>query len=227
MTLEFNAFGRIRKLLEGVDASSVGDEEQIAMTPQLELLVAQGSTPFREIVRVGRAFWTGTTATAIAAVVAIPTTAHMFSLYNNYPDGGRSLVIDWVAASGVVKTAVAGQAQLIVNLGQVREAIPTASALTIKKANGYGGGTADTLAISVVAGSLPASTGVAGNWCPLGPAIGFPGTGATPGLGLWSAVDGRFIVPPGRYFAMHVLADVIGSTFQSFIGWHEAQLNLG
>jgi hypothetical protein len=68
---------------------------------------------------------------------------------------------------------------------------------------------------------------LAGNWIPLGPSVGFPGAGATPGDGLWAPVDGRFIVPPGRYFAMHVLADVVGSTFQGFIGWHEVQLTLG
>jgi len=219
--------GRVRKLLEGIDASSVSDSEQLTLTQQLELLVAAGAAPYREITRMGRAFYTGTTA-AIAAVVAIPTTGVLFALYNNDVDGGRSLVIDWVAASGVAKTAAAGQAQLLVLPGQVREAAPTDAALAIKKANGLGSGTNDSKVRTILnATALPATTGIAGNWIPLGPAVGAPGAAATPGDGLWAAVDGRFIVPPGRYFAMHVLADVVGSTFQGFIGWHEAQLSLG
>lgn len=220
--------GRIRKVLEGVDAEGVGiDDEQVTLTAQLEQLVAPGAAPYSEITRMGRAFSIGTT-TAVAAVVAIPTTAVLLALYNNAADGGRSLVIDWVAASGVAKTAAAGQAQLLGLVGQVREAAPTNSALVAKKLNGYSSSGLDTSALSIVGGTaLPGTTGVAANWIPLGPSIGFPGAAATPGHGLWQPIDGRIIIAPGRYFAMHVLADVVGSTFQGFIGWHEKQLILG
>lgn len=226
--MEVKVLGRIRKVLEGFDAESVGvSDEQVTLTQQLEQLVALGAAPYSEIVRIGRAFYTGTT-TAVAAVVAIPTTAVLLALYNNDVDGGRSIVIDWVGASGVAKTAAAGQAQLLVLPGQLRETAPTDQALAIKKANGLGSGTNDTKARTIIGGTaLPAASGIAGNWIPLGPAAGAPGAGATPGDGLWAAVDGRFIVPPGRYFAMHVLADVVGSTFQGFVGWHEKQLTLG
>jgi len=229
MSIEVKIMGRIRKLLEGLDAESDGDEEKnIALTPQLEQLMAPGAAPYREIVRMGRAFYTGTT-TAVAAVVAIPTTAVLMALFNNDVDGGRSFVIDWIAASGVAKTAAAGQAQLLVNLGQVREAAPSDSGLIIKKANGMGAGAGlDTKARTIIGGTaLPGTTGVAGQWIPVCPAVGFPGAAATPGHGLWTAADGRWIVPPGRYFAMHVLADVVGSTFQGFIGWHELTTKLG
>lgn len=225
--MDSKLFARIRKLLEGVDAEVPGgDPREVTLTPQLELLVAQGAAPWSELTRIGRAFWTGTT-TAVAAVVAIPTTGHMVSLYNNDVDGGRSLVIDWVAASGVAKTAAAGQAQLLANVGQVRETAPVDAALTIKKMNGTGAGTNDSKVRTILTGTaLPGTTGLAANWFPLGPAVGFPGAAATPGHGLWAPVDGRIIVPPGRYFAMHVLADVVGSTFQGFVGWHELQTTL-
>jgi hypothetical protein len=227
-TFDVRILGRIRKLLEGIDAESVGaDQEQVAMTQQLEQLVANGAAPYREIVKMGRAFFTSNTA-GISAVVAIPTTAVMLAVYNNAPDGGRSLVIDWVAASGTAKTAAAGQAQLLCCVGQLREAAPTDAALAIKKANGYGQAGPDTICRTIIAGTaLPATTGVAANWIPMGPSIGFPGAAATPGHGLWAAVDGRIITPPGRYFAMHALADVVGSTFIGSIGWHEVQLTLG
>lgn len=226
--MEVLIFGRIRKLLEGLESNAPGDDhQQLAMTPTLEMLVAQGAAPYREMVRMGRAFATQNT-TAVAAVVAVPTTAVHVALYNNAPDGGRSLVIDWVAAQNVVSTAVVCQAQLLVNIGQLREAAPTDAALAIKKMNGYGGGQVDTVARTIVGGTaLPATTGIVANWFPFGQSATKPSAVATPGYGLYQAVDGRFIIPPGRYFALSVLANVVGETFISQIGWHEVQINLG
>ena len=227
MAQDVSLFARIRKVLEGVDAESPGNSgEELTLTPQLELLIAQGCTPYSEIVRVGRAFHVNTT-TAVAAVVAIPTTAVMFALYNNEPDGGRTYFIDWVAAQNVVSTAVICQAQLLGLVGQLREATPTDGALIIKKANGLGSGN-DTRARTILtATALPATTGLQTNWIPIGPSVTKPSAAATPGYGLWQEVNGRFMVPPGRYFAMHVIANVVGETFQGFIGWHEKQTVLG
>jgi hypothetical protein len=152
----------------------------------------------------------------------------MFAIYNNEPDGGRSLIIDWVAAQNVVSTAAAGQANCLGLLGQVREAAPTDAALVIKRCNGMGGGANDTRVRTILtATALPATTGLQTNWFPIGPSVGKPGVAATPGYGIWGAIQGGFIVPPGRYFAMHVIANVVGETFQGFIGWHEKQLELG
>lgn len=216
---------RIRKAAEALAAEPGGQEDkQPTLTEQLETLAAQGAAPYQEIVRAGRAFWSGTTA-AVAAVVAAPSTAHMFSIYNTEDDGGRSLVIDWVAALNVVSTAVASQAQMILNVGQVREAAPTNSAMTIK--NMAGSGRVDSVARTLLTGTaLPATTGIAANWFPWGQNGVKPGAAATPGYGMWAPVQGSCIVRPGRYFAMHVLANVVGETFVVFVGWHEKQLTL-
>jgi hypothetical protein len=224
MNTNVTLFGRIRKLLEAVDAEPIGGADAEFVTDQqLNLMVAQGAMPYATINQAGRSFWTGTTA-ALAAVVAIPTTGNMLTIYNNNPDGGRSLIVDWVAASGVAKTAAAGQAQLLALIGQLRDTAPATAGFSIKKRNGYGG-TLDTGVIPATA-ALSAQTGVAANWFPLGPAVGFPGAAATPGHGLYARLDGDIIVPPGRVFAMHVLADVVGSTFLGFIGWHEKMIAL-
>lgn len=226
--MNINIAGRIRKLLEGIDAEVAGgDPRDIVLTQQLELLIAAGAAPYQETVRMGRAFWTGT-ATAIAGVVAIPTTAVLFALYNNAEDGGRSLIIDWMAAINAASTAVATQAQMLALVGQVREAAPADAALTIKKLNGMGAGTADSKVRTILnATALPATTGVAANWFPVGQNGVKTGVAATPGYGMYQQLDGRIVVPPGRYFAMHVLSSVIGETFQGFVGWHEKQINLG
>lgn len=224
---EIEVLGRIRKPLEGIDVDGVGLSKQITLTQQLEQLIAAGAAPYQEINRMGRSFYVNTVV-AIGAVVAIPTTAHMLAIYNNYPDNGRCLIIDSVAAINVVSTAVAAQAGIICNIGQVDESAPTDAGLTIKKLNGMGAGTNDTGIRTILnATALPVTTGLAANWFPIGMNAGKPGVAGTPGYQIWAPVDGRIIVPPGRYFAMHVLANVVGETFLAYINYHEKQLTLG
>ena len=224
--MQTQIIGRVRKLLEGIDGSAVSENEQITLTPQLELIVAQGPSTYQETVRMGRAFVVINT-TAVAAVVAPPTTAVNMAIYNNAPDGGRSLVIDSVGAINIVSTAIASQAQMLICTGQLRETAPTDAALAIKKRNGLGGGTADSVVRTIIGGTaLPATTGIVANWMPVGPSVTKTGVGATPGYGPWVALDGRYIVPPGRYFATQVMAPAIGETFITVISWHELQLNL-
>jgi hypothetical protein len=45
--VDVKIIGRIRKALEGIDTASPGDDEQIALTGQLEQLVALGASPVR------------------------------------------------------------------------------------------------------------------------------------------------------------------------------------
>lgn len=226
--MRIQLLARIRKVLEGIDAEVPGgDPREVVLTQQLELLIAAGATNYQEIVKTGRAFWSGTTA-AIAAVVAIPTTGHMYAIFNNEPDGGRSIIIDWVAAQNVVSTAVASQAQMLGLVGQVREATPTDAGTGVKKMNGLGGGAVDLNARFILnATALPAATGIAANWFPIGPNGVKVGVAATPGYGMYQQLDGRIIIAPGRYFAMHVLANVVGETFVSFMGFHTKQITLG
>jgi|SRR5215510_2267232 len=226
--MDFKLLSRIRKLTEGFDAEVPGgDPRDVTLSQQLELLIAQGAAQYSEVVRPGRAFWSGTTA-AIAAVVAVPTTAVMYAVFNNEPDGGRSIIVDWVAAQNVVSTAVAAQAQILGLVGQVREAAPTDAGTGVKKMNGLGGGAVDLNARFILnATALPATTGVAANWFPIGQNGVKAGAAATPGYGMYQRVDGGIIVAPGRYFALHVLANVVGETFVVFMGFHTKQLLLG
>jgi hypothetical protein len=225
--MEVKLIARLRKLLEGIDAGSPGDDEQATLSGQLEHMVAFGASPYEEIVRLGRAFYVNTTA-AVAAAVAIPTVTGGLSLYNNEPDGGRSYFIDWVAASNVASAATAAQAQMLAMVGQLRETAPADSGLTNKKMNGMGGGSSDSKSRTILTGTaLPATTGLATNWFPIGPSQIKNSAVATPGYGLWVPVDGRLVISPGRYFSTHVLANVVGETFQLFIGWHERQVVLG
>lgn len=225
--MNVNLVARIRKLLESIDAESAGAERKdLTMTQQLELLIAQGGD-LEHLVANGRAFWTGTTA-ALAAVVAIPTTGNMLSLYNTDADGGRSLLIDWVGAINVVSTAVVCQAQLLGLVGQIREADTSVAdaALTLKKLNGMSNkGKVDAPVITGTA-ALPAGTGIAANWFPVGPSVSKPSAVGTPGYGLYQETRGKLIIPPGRFWAQHVQANVVGETFVGFVGFRVKQLSL-
>lgn len=218
---------RVRQVAQAFDQRSPGDEEMLGLSEQGALLVAIDTTPYEEIVRIGRA-WEVHTVTAIAAVVARPTTAVMLAIFNNEPDDGRPIIIDRAWALNEVSTAVASQATLLGCLGQVREAAPTDAGLTINALNGMG--RRDTLARTILnATALPAGTGIAANWRVLPGQTGGtkPGAAATPGYFVNADVNGRIVVAPGRYFGIHVMANVTGETFTCGIECHEKNVKLG
>lgn len=222
--MECKIWGMVRGLM--LDNLPPGrEDQQVHLTEQAEMLVAQGTAPYSEIVRQGRAFYVNTT-TAVASVVALPTTAVTLALYNNEPDGGRSYIIDQVWALYTVNSAAVVHNGIITNLSQTRCALPANSALLPKKCNGMGPAY-DTKAITIVGGTaLDAITGLAINWFPLGQSVNAAIT-SLPGFQQVVNVDGRYIVPPGRYFAVHTLGSVVSTSAQMGIVWHEKVITLG
>lgn len=231
MPTSVGVFGRVRQLLQGIDQASAGDEEQIALNEQLEQLVALGSSPYGEIVKIGRAFETHTV-TAVASAQALPTTTAMLSIWNGEADGGRSLIIDRAWGLRIASTtAIASQASLLGCLGQTRVAtLGAVSGLPKNALNGFG--SSDTKAVSyLTAVALDAVTGVTNNWRVLpgqtGGAKISAGAATVGGDFVNADVNGRIIVPPGRVFAVHVMAPLAAETFIAGIEWHEKQIRLG
>lgn len=224
MSTQVDPFYKIRKALEATDFAQLGADERPRLNEQLELLVAQGASSGEANTIAGRAYSTRTT-TAVAAVVAIPTTAVMLAFYNTEPDDGESAIFDDFFAQNVVSTAVASQAQILVCIGQIRETAPTNALPTIIKRNGLGGGSGGSiLSGQLTATALPGGTGVAANWIPWGPSAVKPGAATTPGYGIWAPVDGKIILPPGRFLGLHVIANVVGETFVIGANWHEKMI---
>ena len=222
MSNETKALGKIKGITSDLIAQSEDEVVQLTMTGQAEVIWVQGATLYQEDVRNGRTFWTNNSA-AVAAVIAMPTTAHNVAIENNEPDGGRSLIIQRVSAHSAVAGGVLYQACIIAALGQTREAILAASALTYKPCNGGGG--KDTR-VRVIAGGTALTGLAATNWFCLSDSVNT----VTASVGGWAIdvnVDGRFIVPPGRFFAVHVLASAVGLTPMCQIYWTEKQLLLG
>jgi hypothetical protein len=226
MTLQAKVFGKIRGIFLDLLPSN-REDEQLHLSGQAELLIAFGAAPYQEIVRQGRAFMVNTT-TAVATVVAVPSTAYGFGIWNGEADGGRSYVIDAVAALFTVNGGAAlVQDGIIGCLGLVREANPTNTQLTPKQMNGMGN--ADTKVRTIVAadnpyaggaGTVLVTTGIAGNWFPIGNSVN-SAVNALPGYQIVANVDGRIIVPPGRLFLLHTLGSVNTSSAQLYIWWHE------
>lgn len=225
MANESMIFGKVRGIVTDLLFPAAREDEQVQLSGQGEQEFALAAAPYQEDVRQGRSFAVNTT-TAVASVTALPTTAVGIALYNNEPDGGRSYVITRVAAQYTANTAVAQvHVGIIGCLGLVREAIPTTSAAIIKQLNGMG--KLDTRARTIVGGTtLPATTGIAANWFPLGSSIS-TAVITLPGMNQTIDVDGRIIVPPGRYFAIHTLGSVVTTSAQLHIHWTEKQLLLG
>ena len=215
--------GKVRGLQQDTLFPTNREDQQIQLSGQETLIGAYGASDYQEDVRNGRSFWVNNT-TAVAAVIAIPTTAVNIAIFNNEPDGGRSYVITMVTAQSLAGGAVIYHGGMIGLLGQVRETAPTA-AMTIKCANGSG--KLDTRCRPIVAATtLPATTGLAALWFPLGNSVN-SSVVSLGGMGLRCNVDGRYIVPPGRYFAVHVLASAVGTTWMMNIFWTEKQLLMG
>ena len=222
MPNEAMILGKIRGTNQDELLASNADEEQVRLSGQGEQLYAMGASVYQENTRLGRTFWTNNT-TPVAAVIAMPTTAVNLAIYNNEPDGGRSYVIQRVSAVAGAAGAVLYQAYIIGCLGQTREAIAAMAAMTLKQANG--GGKNDSRARVIIGGT--AITGVAAtNWfCLSNSQVTL--TASVIGWQIDAPINGRFIVSPGRYFAVHVLGSAVGLTATMNIYWTEKMLLLG
>ena len=213
--------------VRGIDIDRIyptDDFQQICLSGQGDQLHAMSAAPYAEISRLGRTYWTNTT-TAVATVVAMPTTAQIISIFNNEPDGGRSYIINQVWAMFVASTGSIAHASLVACLGQVREATPAQAAIVMKNVDGFQ--KFDTqVRVIIAATALPSTTGFAGNWFPVTDAINACVT-SLPGFQKVFNIDGRYIVPPGRYFALHAVSNVTNVTAQVGISWTEKLLQLG
>ena len=218
MAFDLKILGKVRGIFMDILPTN-REDEQVQLTGQGDLLVARGAAPYQEIVRQGKAFWVNTLVDN-PGVTAIPTTAVLLALYNNENDGGRSLIIDQVWAMCTTDAQAAlKHAGIICCLGTVRETVPADQALAIKQCNGMGN--TDTRVRTIIAGTaLPSGTGIAANWFPVGSSIN-SAVASLPGYQIMANVDGRYIVPPGRYFAINVLASLNNIEWQTGIVWHE------
>ena len=194
-----------------------GSDEQFNLTREGALLVAQYASPYEYYTRLGRRFGVSSaTATAVAPVTAIPTTAAAWVLYN--PNGNdRDLIIDAIFCWSVSGTLGLGMSLICaVTLGD-QTTPPTDVSNSIKTA--LDGGVFNSKAIfgtgHTITGGTPA-------WATVAARDQVSAVSVGSGLRTGGDFPGTRVIKPGRELAASVLAPV-GTTALFGVGmeWHE------
>lgn len=182
-----------------------------------EQLVAFGLPPYTEMVRKGNAWGTMSTS-AVAALVVRPSTTAAFEIFNGYPTGAKSLIIDRMFFFNLVSAQVLQGFSCWACVTSAKAAVSSGS-FTVRGNSGktYGG------PVIAAAGTTIVDSG----WFPwaIGSTKGIEAT-VTPNGGAVVNVEGRLIVPPQCSLCLHVVAQTTASTFTQGAQWFEEQLTV-
>lgn len=189
----------------------------IQLNEKAEQLVAQGLPPYSEMTRKGGG-WGCMSTSAVAGLVVRPSTTAALELWNGYPAGGKSLIIDRLFYFNLVSTNVvegwSGWAMVTTS-----KSAPSSASLAVSSLQGnksYSGPVVNAVGTTVVAnGWFPWTNAYqkgAGGVVPFGATIG--------------EVNGRLIVPPQCSLCLHVVSSLVGQTFTQGAFWYEEQITL-
>ena len=195
--------GRVRASLRSLPE---GTDTEVSLSREGGLHIAQVSLRKSELARRGRMFGaTSATGTAIAPVAAVPTTAAAWALYNAEPDGGRWYHIDTAFCWGVSGTLGLGMA-LLVTVPMVKQAAVVAD-YTASILGSLSGGVAQDGAPAASRARFTQAltlTGPQSPWITVGARSQVAAVEV--GSGIVAELDGKFVIPPGFFFGMTVLA---------------------
>lgn len=160
------------------------------------------------------------TATAVAPVAAIPTTASHFSLWNGESAGGKTYTITSVGFTQTTSTAAAAIQQLLLHVANgAWPVIGGTTAVGPLATDGIVGGSRGVCygAVTLLAGQL-----ASGTWHPVGPSINTAAMTASIANGMWQNVRGLYQLPPGGLLSMAVLINAAAGANQLSVTWEEA-----
>jgi hypothetical protein len=181
------------------------------------LFMSQKLPPYADEVRRGTGWATMSTA-AVAALVVRPSTTAAFEIFNGYPGGGKSLIIDRVFFFNLVSTnAIEGFSGWA--MVTTAKAAVTTGAFAVTSAYGN-----KNYAGPVIAAA--STTVVANGWYPWGNAYQKGAGGVVPFGAISADVQGLLIVPPQCSLCLHVVASLVGDTFTQGASWYEEQIAL-
>lgn len=181
-----------------------------------EQIVAFGLPPYTEMVRKGQA-WATMSTSAVAALVVRPSTTAAFEIFNGYPAGSKSLIIDRLFYFNLVTTAAnegwSGWAAVT-----AAKAAVSSGSFVVRGASGksYGG------PVIAAAGTTVLDSG----WFPWTNQQVSGGAGVTPYGCAIAEVAGRLIIPPQCSLCLHVVASLVGQTFTQGASWYEEQITV-
>lgn len=198
--------------VKSVSVGSQGNQHVSKMLPDYAQLVAEGRV------------WKAQEATATASVVALPSTASLFTLVNNESDNGNWYVVLAVFAYNAANAAAIDVFGLAGCLSQTRAvtggvAVTTAQDIaktSIKSMCGVQGGTYNDAAILDTGVSITDDL-----WFPIASSIGSTGVNSATGGTLFSWMHGLVILPPKSLFGMVSTATSTSCTTAKGIIWAE------
>lgn len=214
-----NVYGRVRGAMR--DFFGAGDQQGVSSDGG-ELVVVQGLPPESELVRLGLGF--SVIGTAVAPVIALPTTAAHLSLYNaETGPAACSYVIAAVGGLCITSMAVAGQVAMIARNSLVgANANPLGSLPIFGQSGKPFSGTGNAKA-SVALAANPPDTSI---WIPTG-ADASAVTTTTIGVVAHCECFGRWVVPPQGMFSLASVAQTAAGTVQPYIYFYRLPLTLG
>jgi hypothetical protein len=192
-------------------------EQQFNIDRQGGLLVAQLGAPAEYMTRRNRRYAASSaTATGIAAVLLIPTTAAAWVLFNPV-DNDRDLVIDAVFCWSISGTLGLGISLIVANAIGLQTTPPVDATNSIRSS--LSGGPYDSKAIFGTAHTI---TGGTPAWCVVASRDQVAAIAVGAGLRSGDEFPGTRIVSPGRELAISTLtADGTTELFGAGVEWHE------
>lgn len=181
-----------------------------------------GAGPFgTPVVPFPSGIWQVRTATAVAPVVAIPTTTALLSLWNGEATGGKTYFVDSVYVLTVASTAAA---QVPTVLGMVNKALQAAIANTLTVAGLRAGAGVYATGGGLARGAVN-TTVTDDGWHAFGANPPIPGATNNIGSCAEARLDGLVVLPPGGQFNISAIAPVATATsIQIGVRWYEVQL---
>lgn len=190
---------------------------QIALNEKSEQLMAAGLPAYTEMTRKGQAWGTMTTS-AVAGLVVRPTTTAALELFNGYPTGQKSLIVDRLFFFNLVSTNVVEGFSGWAMVTKIKSA-PSSASLTTTSLQGnktYSGPVVNAISTTVVDNG----------WFPWTQAYQKGAGGVVPFGAVIADVGGRLIVPPQCALCLHVVSSLVGQTFTQGAFWYEEQITL-
>ncbi len=182
------------------------------------LLVTPTFSPEIELARRGNGLSAMTTS-AVAALVARPTTLAIATLKNDEPGGGKSYIIEAVMAFNLVSTALAEGASIWLCVHPVGFTEAITNNITARGNNTGRPAVNPGNSLFGTEDTVP-DTG----WFPWGPHLPITLVGVTPSGAIVAPVDGKIILPPSAALSIQVVAGLTTDTFTVGARWNEEQM---
>lgn len=195
-----------------------GNHIRAKASPEGGLLVTPTFSPEIELTRRGNGLMAITTS-AVAALVARPTTTALATLKNNEPGGGRSYIID----SALAFMLVSGAAQAFASIWLCVHPVGFTEAITnnITARGNLTGRPAVNPGNSLfgIDDAVPDS-----GWFPWGSISEAEEVGVVPGGAIEAPVNGKIILPPTAACSIHVVSSTANEDFTVGFRWYEEHM---